>query len=148
MFKKALSLCLALLMVATMCVSMVSCGESEDEFKLGVILLHDETSTYDLNFIEAVERAAKELGLEKDQVIYKKNIAESNACYDAAVDLAENGCDIIFADSFGHESYMMKAAEEPPERRRPVRLREDFWFWSVRNRCAAQPGSCWFQPPG
>ena len=112
MFKKALSLCLALLMVATMCVSMVSCGESEDEFKLGVILLHDETSTYDLNFIEAVERAAKELGLEKDQVIYKKNIAESNACYEAAADLVDEGCDVIFADSFGHEDFLIKAAKE------------------------------------
>ena len=112
MFKKVLSLCLALIMVAAMCVSMSSCGESKDDFKLGVILLHDEASTYDLNFIEAVERAAEELGLSDDQVIFKKNIPESNACYEAAADLVDEGCDVIFADSFGHETYLLKAAKE------------------------------------
>jgi basic membrane protein A len=112
MFKRVLSLCLALLMVAAMGLSMVSCGDSKDDFKLGVILLHDEASTYDLNFIEAVERAAKELGLSETQVIYKKNIPESNACYEAAADLVDEGCDVIFADSFGHETYLLKAAKE------------------------------------
>ncbi|MBQ8718379.1 MAG: BMP family ABC transporter substrate-binding protein, partial [Clostridia bacterium] len=101
MFKRVLSLCLALLMVAAMGLSMVSCSDSDDDFKLGVILLHDEASTYDLNFIEAVERAAAELGLDETQVIYKKNIPESNACYEAAADLVDEGCDVIFADSFG-----------------------------------------------
>ena len=112
MFKRVLSLCLALLMVAAMGLSMVSCSDSDDDFKLGVILLHDEASTYDLNFIEAVERAAAELGLDETQVIYKKNIPESNACYEAAADLVDEGCDVIFADSFGHETYLLKAAKE------------------------------------
>ena len=115
MFKKVLSLCLALLMVAAMGLSMVSCGDSNDDFKLGVILLHDEASTYDLNFIEAVQRAAAELGLKDTQVIMKKNIPESNACYEAAADLVDEGCDVIFADSFGHETYLLKAAKEFPE---------------------------------
>ena len=112
MFKRVLSLCLALLMVAAMGLSMVSCSDSDDDFKLGVILLHDEASTYDLNFIEAVERAAAELGLDETQVIYKKNIPESNACYEAAADLVDEGCDVIFADSFGHETYLLNAAKE------------------------------------
>ena len=112
MFKRVLSLCLALLMVAAMGLSMVSCSDSDDDFKLGVILLHDDASTYDLNFIEAVERAAAELGLDETQVIYKKNIPESNACYEAAADLVDEGCDVIFADSFGHETYLLKAAKE------------------------------------
>ena len=115
MFKKILSLCLAVLMVASLCVSMASCGEAEDEFKLGVILLHDEASTYDNNFIEAVKRAATELGLKDDQVIYRKNIPESNACYEAAADLVDEGCDVIFADSFGHETFLLKAAKEFPD---------------------------------
>ena len=115
MFKKWLSVCLAVLMIASLCITMSSCKNSKSDFKLGVILLHDEASTYDLNFIEAVERAVKELGLEEDQVIYKKNIPESNECYEAAADLVDEGCDIIFADSFGHETYMIKAAKEFPE---------------------------------
>ena len=113
MFKKILALCLVVIMIAAVGVSMVSCGgAADDDFKLGVILLHDEASTYDLNFIEAVERAAAQLGLSKDQVIYKKNIPESNDCYEAAADLVDSGCDVIFADSFGHETYILKAAKE------------------------------------
>ena len=112
MFKKVLSLALLVLMVASLCLSMTSCGNKKDEFKLGVILLHDEASTYDLNFIEAVNRAAEQLGLEADQVVFKKNIPESNECYEAAADLVDEGCDVIFADSFGHETYMIKAAKE------------------------------------
>jgi len=115
MFKRILSMALVVLMVAALCVSMTSCGEkANSDFKLGVILLHDEASTYDLNFIEAVERAADELGLKKDEVIFKKNIPESNDCYEAAADLVDEGCDIIFADSFGHETYIIKAAKEFP----------------------------------
>ncbi len=114
MFKKVLSLVLVLATLCTLAVGLTSCGGGEDEFKLGVILLHDEASTYDKNFIEAVERAKTELGLTDAQVIYKKNIPESNACYEAACDLVDQGCDIIFADSFGHETHMIKAAKEFP----------------------------------
>ena len=119
MFKKILAMALAVLMVVAMGVSMTSCSGEEDavadEFKLGVILLHDEASTYDLNFIEAVNKAAEALGLEETQVIMKKNIPEGNECYEAAADLVDEGCDVIFADSFGHEDYMIKAAKEFPE---------------------------------
>ena len=114
MFKKVLSLVLVLATLCTLAFGLTSCGGGEDEFKLGVILLHDEASTYDKNFIEAVERAKTELGLTDAQVIYKKNIPESNACYEAACDLVDQGCDIIFADSFGHETHMIKAAKEFP----------------------------------
>ena len=112
MFKKILSMLVAVLMIASVCVSMVSCNKADSDFKIGVILLHDEASTYDLNFIEAVERAAKQLGLSESQVLYRKNIPESNDCYEAAADLVDAGCDVIFADSFGHETYLLKAAKE------------------------------------
>ena len=111
MTKKIVSLILAIVMVAALGISFASCSSS-DEFKLGVILLHDENSTYDNNFIVAVKEAAKSLGLKDSQVIIKKNIDESNACYEAASELVADGCDVIFADSFGHESYMIKAAKE------------------------------------
>ena len=111
--KKFLSLILVAVMIAS-CFAFVSCDKegAEDTFKLGVICLHDEKSTYDLNFIEAVKRAQKELGLKDDQVIFKKNIPESNDCYEAAADLVDQGCDVIFANSFGHETYVLKAAKE------------------------------------
>ncbi len=113
--KKLLALVLAVIMLASVAVVFTSCGDSKEDFKLGVILLHDEKSTYDLNFIEAVNRAAEQLGLSEDQIVFKKNIPESEECYNAAVDLVDQGCNVIFADSFGHEGFILKAAKEYPE---------------------------------
>ena len=114
--KRILSVILAVIMLLS-CFAFVGCEEKKEEgktgdFKLGVICLHDEKSTYDLNFIQAVEKAAKDLGLKEDQVIFKKNIPEGNECYDAAADLVDEGCNVVFANSFGHESYLLKAAKE------------------------------------
>lgn len=85
------------------------------DIKIGFIFLHDENSTYDKNFIDAANAAKEALGLTDDQVIFKMNIPESSECYEAAADLADRGCSIVFADSFGHEQYMAQAAEEFPE---------------------------------
>lgn len=111
--KKILALVLAVVM-AMFC--LASCTEKETEnegngekMKIGFICLHDENSTYDKNFITAAEEACKELGVE---CVLKTNIPESNECYEAAADLADSGCSIVFADSFGHEDFMIKAAKE------------------------------------
>ena len=80
--------------------------------KIGFICLHDEKSTYDLNFINAAKTAQANLGLSDDQVIIKTNVPESNECYEAAAELADMGCNIVFADSFGHEDFIIKAAKE------------------------------------
>ena len=87
-----------------------------DDFKIGMICLHDENSTYDNNFIQALKSVQKGMGLKDEQVIIVSNIGEDNSCYDAAVDLAKNkGCKIIFADSFGHEDFVKRAAQEYPD---------------------------------
>ena len=86
-----------------------------EDFKVGFIFLHDENSTYDLNFINAANAAIEELGLTEDQYEFRYNVPEDQSCYDAAAELADDGCDIIFADSFGHESYIIQAAQEFPE---------------------------------
>jgi len=115
MFKRVLSLVIAVMMIAGAAMTFSSCTTGDDGvFRLGVILLHDEFSTYDLNFINGINAAAKALGLTAEQVIIKKNIPESNDCYEAACDLVAEGCDVIFADSFGHESFLLKAAKENP----------------------------------
>lgn len=112
---------LALLLVAAMLFSFAACGGSnkdtnseaaKDDFKIGIICLHDENSTYDNNFIQAIYAAQKALGLKDDQVLVKVNIGENEACYNAAAELVDAGCKIIFADSFGHETYMIQAAKE------------------------------------
>ncbi len=140
--KKLLSLVLALIMLVS-CFALAACGNSADDkdnaadssadtkddsadtstgdsdkyadLKIGFIFLHDEKSTYDLNFINAAKAAKAALGLSDDQVIMQVNVPEGTECYEAAADLADMGCDIIFADSFGHEDFMIQAAKEFPD---------------------------------
>ena len=102
---------LAILLAAVMLLGLTACGggQSDDTMKVGFIYLHDENSTYDKNFMDAAKAACEKMGVE---YVQKANIAETNDCYDAAVELVEEGCDIIFADSFGHEAHILKAAKE------------------------------------
>ena len=119
---------LAMLLALVMALSLVACGEQKQPdtpdvpddgeqtatIKVGFITLHDENSTYDLNFINAAKEAIANLGLTENDYILKTNIEEGQKCYDTAAELADAGCNIIFADSFGHESYMIQAAKDFP----------------------------------
>ena len=121
--KKFLALLVSLMMVLTLLVSCGGGGGGEeaadggggDDFKVALICLHDENSTYDLNFINGFKEACEKLGISEDNYIIKTNIPEGQECYDAAAELVDAGCGIIFADSFGHEDYMIQAAKEYPE---------------------------------
>ncbi len=118
-FTKVLALCLALVLVVG---CFAACGEktpaddntpAASDLKVGFIFLHDEQSTYDKNFMDAAKAACENMGVEYAQ---KTQIPESKDCYDAAVELIEvDGCDIIFADSFGHESFLIDAAKKYPD---------------------------------
>lgn len=138
-FKKILAVVMAIALIATV---FAACGENKDnggnkslgmsesplpapklsstvkvpdDFKIGFIFLHDENSTYDANFINAAKSVKEALGLTDEQFVVKTNIPETAACYDAAADLASKGCKIVFADSFGHEAFMIQAAKEFPD---------------------------------
>ena len=119
--KKSLILLLVLAMVVM--TALTGCGskggeekkEDAGSMKVGFICLHDENSTYDLNFINGAKEACEKLGISEDNYIIKTNIPEGQECYDAAAELVDAGCGIIFADSFGHEDYMIQAAKEYPE---------------------------------
>ena len=121
---------LAMLLALVMALSLVACGKQNDTpagdegnndadttatVKVGFITLHDENSTYDLNFINGAEEAIANLGLTEADYILKTNVPEGQECYEAAVDMVDKGCNIIFADSFGHEPYMIQAAQEYPD---------------------------------
>ena len=110
---------LALLLALVMALSLFACGKKDDDadkakVKVGFITLHDENSTYDKNFINGAKEAIKNLGLTDADYILKTNIPEGQECYETACDLAEQGCNIIFADSFGHEGFMIDAAKKYP----------------------------------
>ena len=107
---------LAIVLVAAMMLTFAACTNTgSDDFKVGFIFLHDENSTYDKNFMDAATAATEALGLKADQVMIKTNIPETAECYEAAADLVDAGCDLIFADSFGHEDFIIQAAKEFPD---------------------------------
>ena len=125
---KKLKKLVAVMMAAAMMLALVACGSTSDgakegattakeevaasDLKVGFIFLHDENSTYDLNFINAAKEACEAAGVE---YVLKTNIPEGQECYDAACELADAGCGIVFADSFGHEDYLIEAAKEFPD---------------------------------
>ena len=108
--KKILSIALVLVMVMGM--FSVCAAADASAVKVGFIFLHDENSTYDLNFLNAAKEACEKLGVE---YVIRTNVPEGSECYEAAAELADDGCNIVFADSFGHEDYMIEAAKEFPE---------------------------------
>ena len=125
MNRKILAVLLAVVTVFSM-LALAACGkdstktddgkkDSDKEIKVGFIFLHDENSTYDLNFINAADEALKNLGFKETQFIYKTNVPEGQECFEAAEDLVDQKCSIIFADSFGHEDYMIEAAKKYPD---------------------------------
>ncbi len=113
--KKILALVLVLALCLTAAVSL-SDPIAKENIKLGVITLHGENSTYDANFINAVKEACAELGLEEGtNYVIVSDIEEADICRETALDLVDEGCNIIFADSFGHEDFIIEAAKEHPE---------------------------------
>ena len=138
--KKLITLLLTAVMAVACCFGLTACGDENkastidfstssrmqnayyamfaetvpEDFKIGFIFLHDEKSTYDLNFYKGAQEAVATMGLKADQVVYKFNVAESQACYDAAKEMIDGGAKAIFADSFGHGTYMAQAAAANP----------------------------------
>ena len=113
---------LAVVLAAILAFAFAACAKSNTDddakntdasnVKVGFIYLHDENSTYDKNFIDAAKAACEKMGAE---MVEKKNIPEDDSCKEAALDLVDQGCNVIFADSFGHEDFMIEAAKECPD---------------------------------
>ena len=112
--KKILAFVLSIAVVFGM-VTTISACTSETPI-VGLICLHDESSTYDKNFIDAFEAACKAKGLKKGQWIIKTDVHEKGSdCKDTAEQFVKLGCKAIFADSFGHEDSMLEVAKKYPE---------------------------------
>ena len=139
--KKFLTLLLTVIMSVSCCFGLVACGpqgegervgevefpavqssvftqyddkEIADDFKIALICLHGETSTYDKNFIDAFKKAVATFGLSESQYTIVTDVPESDECYNKAKEFAQQGYKAIFANSFGHDAYMKKAASEFP----------------------------------
>lgn len=118
---------LAVLLALVMLFALTACGAKDTDdkggktettdyskLKVGLITLHDNSSTYDKNFIDAMYVALENLGMSKDQLVLYTGIAETEACYNKAKECVNQGCNVVFADSFGHEDYIIQAATEFP----------------------------------
>ena len=107
--KKILALVLSLCMVFALC---ASASADNSDVKVGLICLHDENSSYDKNFIDAFNAACEAVGVTG---VIKTNVPEDQADYEANADLADSGCALIINDSYGHQQYVLQAAQEFPE---------------------------------
>lgn len=111
------TLCLILAMV--MALTLVACGGSESssdsKIKVGVILVGDETEGYTAAHMKGIKEAAAELGIEDSQIVWKYKVEESSSCYDSAIDLIGQGCNLIVSNSYGHQTFMVQAAKENPD---------------------------------
>ena len=118
MSKKILSMALVIVMLCGALFTFSSCDlfkKNDDGIKAALICLHGDSSTYDKNFIDAFKTACANKGLTEDDYTIITDIPEGTECYNKAADFADNGYDVIFADSFGHEAYMIQAAKEFPD---------------------------------
>ena len=113
---------LAAAMAGTMAASLAVCGVNAEEagvakedLKVGVIYIGDENEGYTAAHMAGIDEMQETLGLDDSQVIEHTLIGEDESCADKAYDLADQGCQIVFANSFGHESYLMEAAAEYPD---------------------------------
>ena len=111
MFKKIAALVMAMLMLVTVAGAFTSCTSAAGDLKIGVILIGDETEGYTKAHMDGISGAAKELGIADSQIIWKYTVPETSACLDAANDLVAQGCSVVISNSYGHQSYMVQAAE-------------------------------------
>ena len=90
-------------------------GVAKEDLKVGFVFIGDENEGYTAAHYKGAMEMKEALGLADNQIIVKWNIPEDETAQDAAMDLADQGCQIVFANSFGHESYVIEAAKEYPE---------------------------------
>lgn len=121
--KKIIALALALVMLFAFAACSTSTDDEttddttavETDIKIGVILVGDENEGYTASHIDGITEAAATLGISDDQIIWKYSVEESTACYDAAAELADAGCTLIIANSYGHGAFIIEAAQDFPE---------------------------------
>ena len=103
---------IALMLAAMLC--MAACVALAADLKIGAVMLGDETEGYTLAHMEGIKQAAAELGL-SDKIVWKYKVPEDQTCYDSALDLVGQGCNLIISNSYGHQTYMEEEAEKYPD---------------------------------
>lgn len=141
--KKVLTAALSLLtaLSLTACGSSTPASDNETETesgtetvettgKIGVILVGDENEGYTAAHMEGIQKAAADLGIASENIMWKYMIEENQACADAAEDLVDQGATLVISNSYGHQTYMQQVAAE----------HEDVTFISMTGDTAAGSG--------
>ena len=116
MFKKIAALAMAVMMLCTVAAVFTGCsGSSSSDLKIGCIMVGDETEGYTKAHMDGIKEAAKAVGIADNQIIWKYKVEETSDCLDAATDLVGQGCTVIISNSYGHQTYMVQAAEQFPD---------------------------------
>lgn len=85
------------------------------DLKIGFVHYSDPSDQgYTYNHDKATWKMAEELGIDKSQIINKYNVPDTAQAATAFRELAEDGCQIIFSTSHGHEDYLLEVAFEYP----------------------------------
>lgn len=117
MTKKFWAAVLALVLVLTMSIPALAWEPvAATDIKIGYILIGDKTDNgYSQQHVEAMQRTCTELGINHDtQVLYKEFVPEAD-CEGPIRELIQDGCNIIFTNSFGFGATTKELAEEFPE---------------------------------
>ena len=89
---------------------------AKEDLKIGFVHISDPSDKgYTYNHDLGTQKMVKDLGLNEDQIINKYYTAEGDATTTALQELVDQGCQIIFATSFGFEPYVVEMAKAHPE---------------------------------
>ena len=115
--KKLFALVLSLMLVFAFAGSALAFEPvSADEIKVGFVYIGDPSDKgYTLAHHEGTLEMQEALGLRDDQILVKTNVTEDSACENAILELIEQGCNVIFGNSFGFGTYMAELAEQYPD---------------------------------
>ena len=69
--------------------ALTGSGVAKEDLKIGIIYIGDENEGYSAAHMAGIDEMVEALGLDESQVIEKTLIGETEACYDAACDLAD-----------------------------------------------------------
>ena len=115
---------LAVLLAFAMILSFAACGEKKEEpkkeevktYKIGMVCIGDETQAYDQNFYKAADAAKEQLAKDGINIewLYTKKHVEGEPVKEDNETLAEEGCLVIFNNSYGHEPAMLQVAPNYP----------------------------------
>ena len=86
--------------------------------KVGFVVINDESDQgYTMNFLDSMDNAVSRLADDgyMVEVVTKKGIGEDDSARDANDELASDGCEIIFNNSYGFEPYMLSVASDYPD---------------------------------